>query len=168
MAKSQTLEIEFDGPKNQSVYFTPIQKRVRGRFDAHRVVDGGRLLRDFPEPVPGQRLQLDLGTGEAAIFEPLHDHEFIAIRERIEESGRKLPEQYERVKADVATWVYWLRGLVDTGLAKVVVGELPAKVEGVPRTRFHSTEQPDPIDRLATAIEKQSEMLGRMLSKLEA
>lgn len=166
MARTQTIEVEFDGPKNQSVYFRPLQRKIRGRFDAHRVVNGGRLMQKFSDPIPGQRLQVDPATGAVTLFEPLHDNEHAATRERIEASGAKLGPQYEDLgRCDVVTLAYWLRSLIDDGLAKLMSGELP-KMEGKPQTRFHSAEQPDPIEKLGDAIEKQTEVITRLLGKL--
>jgi hypothetical protein len=156
--KDNTIIIEFDGPQNQSILFQPLQRKLRGRFDPRRMANAGRLHNEWPQGVPGQRLQLNVSTGEAAIVEPLWDAQHNAIRERIEAKGMKLPPGREEIKADVATWIYWLKPLVETGKAKVLSGEFPTKVEGTPRTRFHSEARPDAVEtaveKLASAIER--------------
>ena len=166
--KSNTVAIEFDTPQNSNVYFRPLLRAVRGKFDLHRCKEpnAGRLHSVWPEPIPGQRLELDLVTGEGVIVEPLHEEKFAAIREKIEGLGQKLgPARETFENADLATWVYWMQGLVTSGKAKLVEGEFP-QVKGKPKTRFHSTVQPDSNDRLATAIEKQTEVMAKLVSHL--
>jgi hypothetical protein len=83
----------------------------------------------------------------------------------------KLGPGRESVTAHVPTWLYWLRQLIDTGKAKLLSGTLPAKIDGQPQTRFHSTEQPDPsvvaTDKLTAAITEQNQLLAKLLSKLQ-
>ena len=163
--KSNTLAVEIDGPQNQNLYFRPLMRAVRGRFDLHRVREpnAGRLHSVWPEPIPGQRLELDLVSGEGAIVEPLHEERYSAIREKIESSGQKIaPEREVFEQRDLVTWVYWMQGLVTSGKAKLVKGEFP-KLSGKPRTRFHSTEHPDPIDKLTAAIERQNELNSKQI-----
>lgn len=174
-ATSTLLEIEIDGLQNQCHYFRPIARRLRGRFDLHRAVkrdkDAAGLLTSWPEPIPGQRLQLNLETGEAAIIEPLYEPEFAVLREKIEQRAKLGPEREPLGVVDVPTWLYWLAGAVEGGSARIVSGTLPAKIEGKPRLRFHSTEQPNPLDRLAAAFERQAEAFERqseLLAKLVA
>lgn len=168
---SNVVEIEIDGPHNQALYFRPLQRRIRGRFDLHRVKEpnAGKLLQAWPEPIPGQHLALNVDTGEGAIIEPLHSPEFAAIREKIERRGQKLgPERETLSGVHVPTWLFYLKGLVETGVAKLVSGKLPEKIDGTPQTRFHSSEQPDPIDKLTAAIERQCELTAKLLATLAA
>ena len=166
--QANLIEVEIDGPQNQALYFRPLQRRVRGRFDLHRVKEpnAGKLLGTWPDPIPGQRLALNVDTGEAAIVEPLYEPQYAAIRERIEAQGRKLGPERESFKVDVPTWAYWLQSAVSSGVARVTAGTLPESIEGMPRLRFHSAEQPDPIDRLTTAIERQCELQAETLKLL--
>lgn len=169
MAKTESvIAIEFDSPNNASFRFTPLQQVIRGRFDLHRVKEpqAGKLLSQWAEPIPSQVLQFNLETGDGAIIEPLWEERFAALREKIEAKGQRLPPARQVFKLDSATFAYWIRGLVGTGDAKIVSGELPANVPGTPRTRFHSSEQVDPIDRLAAAIERQSAGQERILELL--
>jgi hypothetical protein len=164
--KTNTIEIEFDGPLNQQVLFQPLGRAMRGRFDTRRMANAGKLFHQWPESIPGQRLQLDVTTGAAEIIEPLYLAEFAPIRERIEQRGWKLPPERETVQAHVPTWLHWLKGLIDAGKAKLLSGTLPDKIDGKPQLRFHSTEQPEPIDKLTVAITEQNTLLAKLLSTL--
>lgn len=171
MAKTDSiLAVEFDSPSNACYRFTPIRQVIRGRFDLHRVKEpqAGKLLSHWPEAIPSQILEFDFESGEGAIVEPLWEDRFRALREKIEAKGQKLPDARQVFKLDAATFAYWVRGLVETGDAKIVSGKLPGNVAGKPRLRFHSGEQTDPLDRLATAIEKQAEGQAEMLKVLAA
>ncbi len=168
--KSNTIEIEFDTPKNANVCFQPLTRTFRGRFDVRRMKDGGRLFSTWPEPIPGQRLSVNFDSGECEIIEPLWEPAFAAIRERIERKGMTIAPGREPAKLDPATAHHWLKGLIETGDCKIVSGELPAKVEGKPQLRFHSVEQLDPVESsivaLTSAIQQQTDLLGKLLSKL--
>jgi len=167
LAKQENvLTVEIDGEQNQNVYFRPLLRKVRGRFDLHRCREpnAGKLHAKWPQPIPGQRLELNLDSGEAFVVEPLWEEKFAALRETIEASGQKLTDERQAVKADVSTWIYWLKSLVETGKAKLLSGSFP-RLDSEPQKRFHSIEQPDPLDRLAAAIEKQSELLAKLVSQ---
>lgn len=157
MAKTEsTVAIEFDTPHNANVRFAPLQRVVRGRFDISRDTEpnAGQLRTKWPEPIPGQRIEYSFETGEGFIVEPLHEARYAAIRERIENLGMSLPQERELFVCDQATFNHWMAGLIASGDAKLLSGAMPASVDGKPRTRFHSTEQVDPLDRLTAAIER--------------
>lgn len=155
MKTESTFVVEFDGENNQQFLFQPLGKRIRGRFDVHRVPNGGKLLSRWgAEPIPSQRLEFNPATGDGAILEPLWDAQHSATRERIERQGRRLPPGREVFNLDPATCVYWLRPLIESGKAKVIQGDLPDRVDGVPQKRFHSTAEPEPLDRLTDVLEK--------------
>jgi hypothetical protein len=169
MAKGNTIIVEIDGNLNQSCYWRPLQKRIRGRFDLHRVKEpnAGKLHSIWPEPIPGQQLSLDLVTAEGAILEPLYEAKFAAIREKIEQQGQKLPAEREIFQGvDVATWVFFLRELVDSGKARLIEGEFPKIDESKVQRRFHSSERPGTEDKLLSAIEQQNALLTQLLSRL--
>ena len=52
-----TVIVEIDGPRNECLYFRPLQKRVRGKFDLMRDSEplAKVLASETPGPVPGQR-----------------------------------------------------------------------------------------------------------------
>jgi hypothetical protein len=164
--KSNQLTVEFDTEQNANVSFPPLGRTMRGRFDVRRMKDAGRLFHEFPEPIPGHRLQIDFATGQCEIDEPLYESQYEAVRERIESKGLKLAPMRESVNSTPATLHHWLRELIDAKKCKVLSGELPAKVDGVPQLRFHSQERPDAVDRLAAAIERQTAAIETLLIKL--
>ena len=169
MAKIESaVAVEFDTPRNSNVRFAPLQRTIRGRFDISRDSEpnAGQLRTKWPEPIPGQRVEYDFASGEGFIVEPLHEERFAAIRERIESLGMRLPKEKEAFILDQATFNHWMAGLIATGDAKLLNGSMPASVDGKPRTRFHSNEQSDPIDRLAAAIERQGEQQNKALTML--
>lgn len=169
MAKiDSTVAIEFDTPRNANIRFAPLQRSIRGRFDISRDTEpnAGQLRTKWPEPIPGQRVEYDFENGEGYIVEPLHEQRYAALRERIEALGMKLPKEREAFVLDQATFNHWMAGLIATGDAKLLAGTMPAKVEGKPRTRFHSAEQIDPIDKLAAAMERQAAGQEKMMELL--
>ncbi|MBA3483919.1 MAG: hypothetical protein H0T51_19105 [Pirellulales bacterium] len=168
MAKTETvISVEFDGPINQNYRCPALQTTVRGRFDLHRVAEpqAGKLFGKWPEPIPSQVLEYDFSTEAGCIIEPLYEAKFAALREKIEGMGQKLPEQRQVFKIDAATLAYWLRGLVQTGDAKILAGTIP-EVAGTPRTRFHSAQPVEPLDKLTAAIERQSELQVQLIEAI--
>lgn len=135
-----TVEVEIDGPRNQSAYFPPLDVTLRGRFDPTRIpTEGeglGALVRAFPNGgIPGQRLVLDPATGTGTIVEPLADPANAKVRQAIEAfhkerniaaGGLEFPIA-ARVHPGVhlPTWLGWLKRLVESGVARVVKGKLP-------------------------------------------
>ncbi|NQT17327.1 MAG: hypothetical protein HQ582_31525 [Planctomycetes bacterium] len=158
------LVIEIDGPHNRSLIFQPLGRSVRGRFEPARVAGGaGRLAIEFPEGIPGQRLGFDPSSG-GFIDEPLQHDEHAAVAKVARKHGT-IPEREEFPDADMPTWLWWLRETVRCGLAKLVEGELPETIEGEPRKSFFHAKTVDPIDRLTAAMEKQNEILAKLISK---
>jgi len=143
------LQIQVDDPKNRSLHFPPLQKRIRGTVDLLRTTDfdAQRLRSTWPDAVPGQILQLE--GDRATIIEPLHEPKHARIRERIEAQGKRLPparQEFEGV--DVATWAYWMSRAVDDGIARIVSGTLPT-YSGQPKKRFLGVDYIDQRDRMA-------------------
>lgn len=167
------LEVEVDSPRNDSLHFLPASKRVRGRFDLGRACKtsgaAGKLMNDWPDPIPGQRIGINLRTHEGYIAEPLHEAEHLANRQRIEERKMRLPAERQSFNnCHLPTWLYWLKRAVEAGLARVVKGELPETIEGEPRKSFHMTHQPDQSKLLTDAINRQTEALvkqGELLAQ---
>ena len=165
----KALEVEIDGPHNEQLHFAPLQRNVRGRFDFMRIGEPMSKIKavEWPVPIPSQRLGID-PDGNGYIREPLHDGEFAPIREKIESQGMKLePAVQEFPGIDVVTWLFWLKLAVESGLAKVVSGKLPDKIEGTPKMNFILNEPPtSAVDKLTSAIERQSQLFERVLEKL--
>lgn len=164
------IEIEIDGPRNERLYFRPLQRNIRGTFDMNKVPEPMARIAatEWPTPIPSQRLGID-PDGNGYLREPLHNPEHAALREKITRQGQSLePAVQEFANIDLPSWLFWLKRAVDSGLAKLISGKLPLKIEGTPRTNYvtgdHATfgddlqstmrAQTAAFDRLAAAIEK--------------
>ncbi|MDZ4688502.1 MAG: hypothetical protein SH850_25795 [Planctomycetaceae bacterium] len=167
---ANVVEVEIDGPQNQGLMFGPLQRRLRGRFDSSRLLrmdDGAAgVAREWPEPIPGQRLRLDL-DGAAAVVEPLHDAEHATIKEKLNKRGSTFAPAVETIATvHVPTWVYWLRRAVEAGHARIVSGQLPEKLTGAPQLNFLTPAVADPVDKLTAALDRQSALLEQLLTAL--
>lgn len=119
----------------------------------------------WPEPIPSQRIGIDLDSRTGFVVETIHQHP--ALKSRIEQRGMRLAAEREEFKnVDLPTWLFWLKRAVDSGLAKVVVGELPKTIEGEPQMEFIVRRRADTNDRLAAAIESNTAVLAALLDKL--
>ena len=153
-AESGVVEIEIDGPHNENLIFMPIgAKRVRGRFDWRRVREPLAAITAARWPaggvIPGQRIGLDLETGTGFVVDPLHDDANALTRERIVGQGLALPPaRQEFPSVHVPTWLHWIKRAVEAGLAKIVTGALPAKIEGEPKLSFFGNPTVDPRDAM--------------------
>lgn len=128
----ETIEIQVAGPNNDSLAFRPLQRTIRGRFDLNNVNEpkAMALRATYPQPIPGQIIGIDPNTNEGYIREPLREERYAAIRERIEAQGLKLASCEEKfMGVDPLTWAYWMRRAVDSGLAHVVKGKLPERID---------------------------------------
>ena len=165
----KALEIEIDGLCNEQLHFAPLQRHVRGRFDFMRIGEPMSKIKahEWPVTIPSQRLGID-PDGTGYIREPLHDGEFAPIKEKIEKMGMKLePAVQEFPGIDVVTWYFWMQRAVESGLARVVSGRLPDRIEGTPKMNFVLNEPPtSAVDKLTAAIEKQTVMFAKLLERL--
>jgi hypothetical protein len=150
---ANVIEIEPDTAGNNSLHFMPIGKTIRGRFDYARDSEpqAALLKNAFGGVVPGQRLGIDLDAGEGYVVEPLHEAQHKGVRAVIERKGLALAAERQTFslpsKDDHATWVYWFKRAVESGLAKLVKGRIPDKLDGTPRKQFITTERkPDAKD----------------------
>jgi hypothetical protein len=164
-----TIEIEVDGPYNENLMFRPLQRAIRGRFDLNRVAEPMARMRsaEWPQPIPSQRLGIE-ADGSAYVLEPLHDEEHAAIKERIERQGMKLPPKCETFDGvDLVTWLFWIKRAVNSGIARVVAGQLPKVIDGVPKMNFIVDRPAQSAgDRLAAAIERQNVLFEKLLERL--
>ena len=168
------VEIEIDGKLNESHYFLPLQRRIRGRFDYMRVAEpkAKTLINEWPHPIPGQHITLNLATGEGQIREPLREEGNELLKEKCEKRGR-IGDHEIFPNVDIATWCHWLKRAVESGYAKLIKGKFPEQIEGKPQISFFSRPQVDQTERLASAIEnqtavakKQTELLSELILKL--
>lgn len=180
-AEQSIIEIEIDGPRNQSCIFRPLQRRLRGRFDLRRCAEPAAMTKhtEHPDCIPGQRLRLNTVTGKAELIEPLRLPEFAAIRERYEVNKRgekvhSFPEHEAFESVDVKTWLYWLAVEVKAGMARLLSGVLPDpdKIDGVRRnfytapTKTREDKMATAIDRMAAATENNTRVLAELLKRL--
>jgi hypothetical protein len=145
------LEVVIDGPRNQNLFFRPLQRTLRGTFDVNRIPDpqGRMLVNQIPWPIPGVHVVLDFEKRTAAVVEPLYAPAHIAIREKIEARGMKLPKEREEFpNADVNTWAFWLRRAVASGVARIVEGKFPAIDGDKAKKMFVVVEARDPRESL--------------------
>lgn len=169
--KSNIVEIEVSGPKNENLFFGPLMRRVRGRYELARTTqhDGKAtsLANRITSAIPGQRIGLNVESGEAYIVEPLRGDDYEALRNKLLKKTRLAPAREDCGKVDLATFVYWLRRLVESNKAVVVVGDLPEQPKGKVKKSFFSTERKSSDERLAEAIEKQTAAIERQGAAIE-
>ncbi len=157
--ENKIIEIEVDGPRNESLAFPPLQCRIRGRCDVNRIPESHakELLNKWPEPIPGQRIRLDLDTGEIAIIDGLYAPEYRRMRERIAKGWELPPEKEIRKGVDVASCLYYMIEAVKAGYAKVTAGSLPETLPGTPKTDWYTPRRSDPQTDLAGAIRQMAQ-----------
>lgn len=161
------VTIEVDGQKNECLSFRPLQRRIRGRLDLNRDSEPQSKLAagEQPGPVPGQRIGFADGTG--FVEESLHDDDHTVIRERLEAKGFRIGPKREEFEADETTWLFWIMRAVQSGVATVVSGKLPATLDASKaRKNFITHEVPTTTDRLAAALERQNELFAAVLDRL--
>jgi len=163
------VEIEIDGERNESLYVRPLQRSIRGRFDLNRVGEPMARMKTYRWPVPilSQRIGIDQ-DGVGYLSEPLHDGAHAPIKERIEKQGQRLePELQTFANIHQPTWLFWIKRAVQSGLARVVGGSLPDKIDGKPRMNFIVDRPAETTgERLTAAIERQTIVLEKLLERL--
>jgi hypothetical protein len=163
------IELEIDGPANECLMFRPLERNIRGRLDFTRVREPLAMIEStkWPKPIPSQRLGID-PAGVGYLLEPLHDAENAVLKEKITKQGKRLEpavQTFENI--NLPTWFFWIQRAVESGIAKVVKGELPEKIDGKPRINFVMADpQPSDADKLTAAIERQSALMEKLLERL--
>jgi hypothetical protein len=165
------VEVEVDGGEyNRDLFFPPLSRRLRGKMVVARAVkrdkEASSLVSTWPQDVPGMRLGVDANTGEGYLVEPLHSDEYTITREVITTRKLKLEPAEKRFPADKPTWLFWIKRAVESGVAKVTAGAVPDEIEGEPKTAFVVFHQKSATDKLTEAINKQTEMFGKLLTEL--
>lgn len=152
------VEVEVDAPSNNNLLFLPLGRKVRGRFDWRRVKNPLAVMKAAAWPgdqvIPGQRIGVDLESGRAWIAEPLQDSANQAVADKIKAEGWKIaPALEEFPAADLPTWIYWIKRAVEGGLARLIRGTLPDKIDGEPKRAFFSNPKKlDPRDKLISTL----------------
>jgi hypothetical protein len=163
------IEIEIDGPRNESLYFQPLMRKVRGRVDFLRSPDkqGRGLFDKWPTPIPGERLGIDLQTGTGYVLEPLHDKAHADTRRRIEANKLRLQdERQEFPNAHVPTWLNRMKAAVESGIAKLVTGKLPERIDGEPDLTVFSRSAASRTDALLAEMAAQNARLAAAFERL--
>lgn len=170
MKADSTIIVEVDGPRNQNLLFGPLQRRIRGRFDITRVAEPLAKMKQNEwgtEAIPGQRLAIDTETGKAWLEEPIHRS--AKLKAIVERKGYTLPPEREDFGVvDAPTWMHWFKRAVKSGVARVVQGTLPERIDGTPRTNFYTARSETQNDKLAAALDRQTEMFGKLIELLAA
>jgi len=165
----KTLEVKIDGSHNEHLYFRPLQRSIRGRFDLNRIAEPMARLKSakLPEPIPSQRLGIE-PDGTGYVTEPLHEAKYAPIKEKILKAGMQLEPALQTFDdIDRASWLFWIKRAVESGLAKVVAGKLPDKIDGKPKMNFIVNEPgPSSTDRLTAAIQEQTALFRKLLERL--
>lgn len=168
------LEVEVGATRNCNLLFPATGRRIRGKFDPVRAsrTDGqaSSIVNDFPDPIPGQILGIDLESGTGYIRDTLHDDKHSVLRRRLEKKFSLPAAREEFPNVHVPSWLFWLRRAVECGACVVIAGKLPDKADGEPEFRTPlaraSQARKSPTARLTEAIEKQTAMFERVLLKL--
>jgi hypothetical protein len=167
--KLEPLVVEFGDDHSRNIYFPPLDRRIRGRFDAHQIAktdpDAGALISEWPEPIAGQQLLIDPDTGEVALLEPLHD--FPAIATRIKQRKLRLAPAREKVNCDVPTAAFYAKACIQAGQARIVRGTIPLIDESKVRHDFIIKLPETPEQTLTAALNKQTAAFERLASVLE-
>lgn len=157
MARDIAVSIEVDSPRCGNALFPPADKTVRGRFSFQRVAKHSRdaLLRhqEWGEhEFPGQVVAVTEDGKVGLVLEPMHEDQHAVARERLAKRGMKLePSRQEFPLADDESrrrWLWAMKRLVDSGVAKVVSGSFPRDLQAPP-----PKPSADPLERLTVAIE---------------
>ncbi len=160
---SPHLEIEIDGPCNESLYFRPLSRSIRGSFDFLKVKEPMAAVasNQWPVVIPSQRIGID-PDGCGYIKEPLHDALYTETKEKIISDGTKLEPAYQEFDdCHLPTWQHWIKEAVRSGIARVTSGKLPKTIEGKPRLNFLHSREPGIEEKLTAALEKQNELLEK-------
>lgn len=130
--------IEINGPRCESVIFAPTGTRVRGRWEfsknAHR--DKAEVLKSLAynvSTIPGKVIAVDTEEKKGRILDPLSTGEGAKILAKINEvfkehgtvmeQGLAHPaEDYSLTIDSLKDWLFWMRRLVDAGLAECTSG----------------------------------------------
>ena len=123
------IVIEVGDNQNSNIMFNPHRKELRGRWDRHRLpagttsVDKGLLA---VESLPGARIEVDTETKIARIYDPLkEDPEWAAkmpginavLKIALDNANGFAPFETQVMELNddgLATWVYWMKRLVQS------------------------------------------------------
>jgi hypothetical protein len=169
MVATSPVVIEFGDERGRNVYFPPLDRRMRGRFDAVKLAqfdkDAGELVSQWPEPVAGQQLAIDPASGEVAIVEPIHKN--LKVTAKLKQKGLTLAPEREIVNCDVPTALHYAKAAIEAGQAIIVSGTIPQYDAAAVRHDFIVKPPADPQSKLVDAINNQAAAFDRLATALE-
>lgn len=177
VATKGKVEIHIRSRAGSQVYFRPIGRPVRGYIDTaeFRTDIGQALKKVWAEPVAGQVLGVNFGTGEKYLREPLHDPKHRFVKEKIEGKGLRIPEPMESFKSEnMATWLYWMKRAVESGDAELIEGEFPSLdslnepirktfVTNTPPPSSEATMVAEAFQAFTKVLERNNELLAKLV-----
>lgn len=153
-AGSDTAEVTGRNPM-----FPPAQIKLRGLIDVDQIKEPlARMSRFARHKFPGQRLHFDPASKKAWVEETLYQDGYRPQRDAIARFY-SLPERTKDISGDhdVATWLFWMKRLVDSGLARLVSGEFPDPLPPNPKMEFFGQElksnEERKIDKLTAMVQ---------------
>ncbi len=165
------LTIEVDTPKDANLFFAPLGVRVRGRFDAQRRTarnpDNSSLLGAWPKPVPGQRVTIDAEAARLTIEEPLEDPSNADLAALFKKRGIEVPKTKTYDSVHVPSCLHQIKRAVDAGLAKVVEGKMPDKIDGAMLKSFITPDSEDPEETMRKALVASTRIMAASLDAIE-
>jgi len=154
--------------ENRELYFPPLNRRIRGRYDFSKIPGPGaaEVASEYPFGLPGMILELSPDGSDAYLREPLYDPQHAATREKIEKRWKLEPEVQEFENIDLCTWVRHIKMAIKAGLCRIIKGELP-KVKGKPILSLVLPNPPQSdLAELKDAIREQTAVMTQLLERL--
>ncbi len=152
MAICQQIAVDVVTAPKRTVLFPPTKSMLRSELRTDKI-SGVRnipsILSQIGGVLPGHRIEVDTKKGEGRIVDLMHEPGNKELGERLKEAIKaategmprdlrtggsfsafsKEPKRTFRMVEDaphnLATWLYWLRRLLDTGKIRVEKGEIP-------------------------------------------
>lgn len=145
---------------NANIQFPPLLETFRGRWRRENLSPGTTAVKSgvlgLPM-IPGIHIALNISMKRGRVFDPLSDPKHERTLQQINrvlktansllEESHPVPEQIiENMNGEnVATWLHWMKELVNRGKARVVSGTLDRQAKGRIRVGFHDSSDKAPI-----------------------
>lgn len=144
MAKALgTVVLDVRCRRNRNPFFWPLQKTLQTELRASEIssdkVPG--LINQVGGVLPGERMEVDFQNRTCRVYHLLETPEYKDLKRRAAallrteqggfQQGTHFGEEYTVPfrEEDVATWLYWIRRLVDSQKLHIVSGHLPSLEE---------------------------------------
>lgn len=131
---SNIFKCEVNTPRNNNLFFPPINGNVRGRWEFSRMPERetGELVRLYGPAIPGQHIHLNAEAATAQIIEPIYG--MPELLKHVERRCFKLPPEVTTFeKINVLEWQFWLINAKNGGNITVMEGTLPESVDWKPK-----------------------------------